>query len=270
MNCELNTKSKERADKLAVIQGLAETRQRAQALIMAGLLFSGDERIEKPGQLLGKEQPLVLKQALPYVSRGGLKLAEALKRFEYKVKGKIAADLGVSTGGFTDCLLKERIKRVYAVDVDIRQVDWNLQNDSRVVLIKKNARYLEECDFPESLDIVTMDLSFISVLKVFPAIKVFLGKGDLLSLIKPQFEAGKGQVGKAGVVRNPFVHEEVLTRVIDEAQKIGFYPKNLMRTSICGQKGNREFFILWTLKKNLLTPASLKTLIKESVWDEKN
>jgi 23S rRNA (cytidine1920-2'-O)/16S rRNA (cytidine1409-2'-O)-methyltransferase len=187
---------KERADKVLANRGLADSYQKAQALIMAGLVFSGKQRIEKPGQMIASDRELTLKEKNPYVSRGGLKLAEALEVFEIPIQNKVAADLGASTGGFTDCLLRKGAKRVYAVDVDISQLDWHLKEDSRVVCIEKNARYLTKDDFAPAPDIVTTDLSFISVLKVLPAVKEFLGNGQLLSLIKPQFEARKEQVGK--------------------------------------------------------------------------
>ncbi|MEA3421407.1 MAG: TlyA family RNA methyltransferase [Acidobacteriota bacterium] len=256
---------KERADITVVKHGLAESRQKAQALIMAGLVFSEDRRIEKPGQMMSPGQEIYLKEKLPYVGRGGLKLAEALEKMNINVMGKTAADLGSSTGGFTDCLLQKGANKVYAVDVDTRQIDYRLRKDSRVILIEKNARYLEKRDFSDSLDIVTMDLSFISVLKVLPAVKGFLGNGELISLIKPQFE-----VGKKGIVRNPALHEEVLNRIIIAAGKIGFNMKKLIKTSVRGQKGNQEFFILWSLKEKPLSPARASEAIKETVWNEKN
>ena len=261
---------KERADKIVASRGLAESRQKAQALIMAGLVFSEGQRIEKPGQMIGIGQEISIKKRMPYVSRGGLKLEEALEVFKIPVKGKVAADLGASTGGFIDCLLQKGAKKVYAVDVDTNQIDWRLRGDSRVCCIEKNARYLRKDDFRDALDIVTTDLSFISVLKVLPAVKEFLGAGRLLSLIKPQFEVGKGQVGKKGVVRNPALHEDVLNRIIEKAHEIGFALRGLIRSSHQGQKGNREFFILWFLGEESLIQDEVQRLIKEAVWNEKN
>jgi len=261
---------KERADKLVVIRGLAESRQKAQALIMAGLVFSEGKRIEKPGQRMGADQEISLKGKIPFVSRGGLKLEEALRSFKIPVEGQIAADLGASTGGFTDCLLQKGAKKVYAVDVDVKQLDWRLREDPRVVPIEKNARYLKKDDFADSPDIVTMDLSFISVLKVLPAIKEFIGNGALLSLIKPQFEVGKHQVGKRGVVRDKTLHEDVLEKIIREATELKFFPVGLIKSSFRGQRGNREFFILWTLGKKSLNSKEIQRLIKEAVWDEEN
>lgn len=261
---------KERADKIVAGRGLAESPKKAQALIMAGLVFSEGQRIEKPGQMIGSDQEISLKEKMPYVSRGGLKLKEALEAFQIPVQGKVTADLGASTGGFIDCLLQKGAKRIYAVDVDIRQIDWRLREDPRVICIHKNARYLKKDDFGDALDIVTTDLSFISVLKVLPAVKEFLGGGRLLSLIKPQFEVEKGQVGKKGVVRNPALHEDVLDRIIEEAHKMGFALRGLIKSSHRGQKGNREFFIFWSLEEESLGQGEVQRLIKEAVWNEKN
>jgi 23S rRNA (cytidine1920-2'-O)/16S rRNA (cytidine1409-2'-O)-methyltransferase len=261
---------KERADKIVAGRGLAESRQKAQALIMAGLVFSEGERVEKPGQMISVDQEISLKEKMPYVGRGGLKLEEALDAFRIPVEGKVAADLGASTGGFIDCLLQKGAKRIYAVDVDIRQIDWRLKEDPRVICIQKNARYLKKDDFEDALDIVTIDLSFISVLKVLPAVEEFLDGGKLLSLIKPQFEVGKGQVGKKGVVRNPALHEEVLGKIIEEAHNMGFALRGLIKSSHRGQKGNREFFILWSLEEKSLGKGEVQRLIKEAVWNEKS
>lgn len=259
---------KDRADKIVVNRGLAESRYKAQALILAGLVYSEGGRVEKPGQLVPVGVEIFLKETMPYVSRGGLKLKEALGHFAIFPEGKIAADLGCSTGGFTDCLLKEGAKKVYAVDVDTRQIDVSLRESPRVVLLEKNARYLEKDDFPDSLDLITMDLSFISVLKVLPAVKKILGNGELIALIKPQFEVRKGQVGKGGIVRDPGQHAEVLKRILQEASRMRFLGQNLMKTSVRGQKGNREFFVHWSLHKDALIHVHTQKLIEEAVWDE--
>ena len=263
---------KDRADKIVVQQGLADSWQKAQALIMAGLVFSQGERVEKPGQLLEAEPEVTLKSTLPFVSRGGVKLEAALTKWNIAVRGKIAVDLGASTGGFSDCLLQRGARRIYAVDVDPRQLDWNLRNDSRIILVKKNARYLDTCDFPETenVDLVAMDLSFISILKVLPAVKKFLKNGKLLALIKPQFEVGKSEVGKKGIVRDPVLHREVLSNIINEAGAMGFFIKGLMKTPILGRKGNQEFFSLWSLSAKPIFAAEVKTLIQEVVGHEKN
>jgi 23S rRNA (cytidine1920-2'-O)/16S rRNA (cytidine1409-2'-O)-methyltransferase len=236
---------KERADKLVVTRGLAPSREKAQAMIMAGLVFSGETTILKPGCLIDVEGDLSIKGTLPFVSRGGLKLAEALERFAMDVGGKIAVDVGSSTGGFTDCLLQRGARRVYAVDVDTTQLDWKLRGDPRVIRIEKNARYLEPTDLADPPDLVTVDVSFISLLKVLAALKEFPGAWLLLALVKPQFEAGREEVGKKGIVRDPAVHEQVLGRVVRGAREFGFGLRGLIRSSTRGQKGNVEFFGSW-------------------------
>jgi 23S rRNA (cytidine1920-2'-O)/16S rRNA (cytidine1409-2'-O)-methyltransferase len=258
---------KDRADKIVVDRGLAESRHKAQALILAGLVYSEKGRVEKPGQLVPSGSEIFLKQKMPYVSRGGLKLIEALGRFKITAEGKVAADLGCSTGGFTDCLLKEGAIKVYAIDVDTRQIDVKLRENPKVLLVEKNARYLDLDDFSDPLDLITIDLSFISVLKVLPAVKKILGQGQLIALIKPQFEVGKGQVGKGGIVRDPNLHEEVLQRILQQAGSLGFRVQGVMKTSVRGQKGNREFFVHWSLLKEMLALAQAQKFIKEAVWD---
>lgn len=256
---------KERADKLLVQRGLAESRRKAQALIMAGLVMENGIRVEKPGQMLHREASLAIKETLPFVGRGGLKLEEALEKFQLDVTGRVAADLGASTGGFSDCLLKRGARRVYAVDVDTRQLDWNLRQDTRICLIEKNARYLGPEDFEDMPEIAVMDLSFISLLKVLPAVKTFLSGKWALALIKPQFEAGKGRVGKKGVIRDPAVQEDILYRVNRGAAKTGFTLKGLLKSSTPGQKGNREFFALWIRSREDWNIPQMKTMIKEAV-----
>ncbi|MFQ6038221.1 MAG: TlyA family RNA methyltransferase [Candidatus Aminicenantales bacterium] len=255
---------------MIVERGLAESREKAQALIMAGVVYVAGERVEKPGQRVRVDQDILITERMPYVSRGGLKLEGALEAFSVSVEQRVAADLGVSTGGFTDCLLQRAARKVYAVDVDTRQVDWRLRKDPRVVLIEKNARYLTREDFDESPEVVTVDLSFISVLKVLPAVRMFLEDGDVVALIKPQFEAGRRRVGKKGVVKDPSVHQDVLERVIEQAEKLGFRMRGLVRSPIRGQKGNREFFLLWSLKGPSLPLEKREQSLKEAVWNEKD
>jgi len=243
---EAGPAARQRADILLVERGLAPSRQKAQALIMAGLVYSGEERVEKPGQVLRADQSLTVRATLPFVSRGGLKLDEALEAFGVSVKGRVAADLGASTGGFTDCLLQRGARKVIAVDVDTKQLDCHLREDPRVVLVEKNARFLGPGDFPERPEVITADLSFISILKVLPALKPILDDGPLLALIKPQFEAGRGQVGKKGVIRDPAVHAAVLAKVVETAGVLGFNVRGLIRCATRGQKGNQEFFVHWS------------------------
>lgn len=256
---------------MVVNAGLAENPKKAQALIMAGLIFADGQKVEKAGQLLDVERALTLKETLPFVSRGGLKLDEALKSFVLSLEGKIAADLGASTGGFTDCLLQRGAVRVYAVDVDTRQLDMKLREDPRVVLVEKNARYLEKEDISGLLDIVTIDLSFISVLKVLPAVKNIVEDGVVVSLIKPQFEVERHQVGKKGIVRNRALHEGVLLSIAQGASAIGFSFVDAMKPTVRGQKGNQEYFFLWKKKDKGEKPSVvISDIIKEAVWDEKH
>jgi 23S rRNA (cytidine1920-2'-O)/16S rRNA (cytidine1409-2'-O)-methyltransferase len=245
---------KERADKLLVERGLAETCQKAQALIMAGLVAADGRRVEKAGQPMDPGVALSVEKPFPYVGRGGLKLEQALDEFAVDPAGRVCADVGSSTGGFTDCLLQRGAARVTCVDVDVRQLDDRIRRHPRVTLLEKNARYLVPGDFEEIPSLAVMDVSFISVLRILPALlAVFAAKparpGDppplLLSLIKPQFEAGRRQVGKTGVIRDPALHAEILTRIAGEAAALGFRLDGLVRCATRGQKGNQEFFARW-------------------------
>jgi 23S rRNA (cytidine1920-2'-O)/16S rRNA (cytidine1409-2'-O)-methyltransferase len=259
---------RERADKVLVSRGLAPSRERAQALIMAGLVLCGNRTVIKPGEGLDEGADIVIKGKLPFVSRGGLKLAEALDRFGVTVEDKTAVDVGSSTGGFTDCLLQRGARRVYAVDVDTKQLDWRLRGDPRVVIIEKNARYLEAEDIPEAFDLVTIDVSFISILKIMPALKEIPGSWLLLALVKPQFEAGRAEVGKKGIVRDPAVHESVLRRIAAGARESGFGLRGVLRCSTRGQKGNVEFFGFWAKGGGEGTADSAAGWIKEAVSHE--
>ncbi|MGB8951832.1 MAG: TlyA family RNA methyltransferase [Candidatus Aminicenantales bacterium] len=261
---------KERVDQLLAIKGLAESSQKAQVLIMAGRVYAGGKRVVKSSQLVSVDQELSLLNPAPYVGRGGQKLEGALAVFRIPVNGKIAADIGSSTGGFTDCLLQKGAQKVYAVDVDTRQLNYRLRKDSRVVLLEKNARYLKRQDFLEELDLITMDVSFISVLKILPALKEVLGKSVLLCLLKPQFEAGKGLVNRKGIVRDPFLHEDILKRVVEEAFRLGFRLRGMAESPIRGQKGNREFFAHWSLGSGEWNKDKIQNMIKEAVWNEKS
>ena len=259
---------RKRTDRLLVERGLAPSREKAQALVMAGLVSCGGRPVLKPGELVDEEADLHVETPLPYVGRGGLKLEEALDRFGIEVTGAVALDIGSSTGGFTDCLLQRGAKKVTAVDVDTKQLDWGLSRDPRVVLVEKNARHLVPEDIGEAPDVVTLDLSFISLLKVLPALREIPGDWVLLTLIKPQFEAGRKQVGKKGVVRDPGVHEDVLARVVEGARGLGFGLEGLFMCSTRGQKGNREFFARWTKGQPDLNRALIPSWIKEAVSHE--
>jgi 23S rRNA (cytidine1920-2'-O)/16S rRNA (cytidine1409-2'-O)-methyltransferase len=237
---------KKRLDQLVVERGLAETRSRAQALILAGSVWSGDRRLDKPGASLAADTALSLKgKDHPWVSRGGVKLAHALDNFKIDPKNLIALDIGASTGGFTDVLLQRGAKRVYAVDVGHGQLDWNLRNDKRVkVLERVNARYLSAKEVPEPVDLVTCDASFIGLETVLPA-PLALAKptANLVALIKPQFEVGPKRVGKGGVVRDTALHEEVCARISAWVEDHGWRVLGVIESPLKGPEGNTEFLL---------------------------
>jgi 23S rRNA (cytidine1920-2'-O)/16S rRNA (cytidine1409-2'-O)-methyltransferase len=238
--------SKCRVDQLLVERGLAESRARAQALILAGRVFSGEMRLEKPGQGVSAEIPLELRGgAAPYVSRGGSKLAHALDHFGIDPGGMVALDLGASTGGFTDVLLQRGAARVYAVDVGQGQLDWRLRNDPKIIVLERtNARYLNREVIPEPVDLVVADVSFISLTLALPAALQLTRPGaSLIALIKPQFEVGKGQVGKGGVVRDRALHEGVCAEIGRWLEDRRWAVLGIIESPITGPKGNREFLI---------------------------
>jgi 23S rRNA (cytidine1920-2'-O)/16S rRNA (cytidine1409-2'-O)-methyltransferase len=240
-------KGKARVDKLLVDRGLAESRAKAQALIMAGKVYSGDRRIAKAGDLLPDEAPLELKgQDHPWVSRGGLKLAHALAEFGLDPRGAIAIDVGASTGGFTDVLLAHGAAKVYAVDVGHGQLAWKLRNDPRVVVLERtNARRLSPAEIPGPVDWIVCDASFIGLETVLPAALGLAAPGAVVvALIKPQFEVGPDRVGKGGVVRDPALHEEVCARIRAWfARQPGWTVIGLTESPILGPEGNKEFLI---------------------------
>ncbi len=235
---------KMRADRLLAERGLAESREQAQILIMEGLVFAPSGRVLKASAALAETTPLEVRGRLPYVSRGGLKLAHALDAFALPVAGLTVLDLGASTGGFTDCLLQRGAKRVYAVDVGHGQLHHRLRQDARVAVLEKcNARY--PFDLPEPVDLVVIDVSFISLTRVIPPALAHLKPGGpVAALVKPQFEAARGEVGRGGVVKDPKVHAGTLGRTIVWAVNQGLRVRNLCPSPILGDKGNREFFLL--------------------------
>jgi 23S rRNA (cytidine1920-2'-O)/16S rRNA (cytidine1409-2'-O)-methyltransferase len=241
---------RERLDRLLVNRGLAPSRARAQALIMAGVVFSGERRIDKPGQGLAAEAPLEVRgQDHPWVSRGGLKLAHALDHFAIDPRGLVCLDIGASTGGFTDVLLARGAARVYAVDVGQGQLAWKLRTDPRVVVLERtNARTLTPEQVPEPVDLVVCDASFIGLETLLPAPLALTRPGArLVALIKPQFEVGKGRVGKGGVVREPALHAEVCARISNWlAARPGWRVLGVTESPILGPEGNREFLIAAT------------------------
>ena len=238
--------NKPRLDVLLVEKGLAESRQRAAALILAGKVLVEGRKASKAGQRVAPEAKVeVLDQSESYVSRGGFKLAGALDALSLVVSGLVAMDVGASTGGFTDCLLRRGAKKVYAIDVGYGQLAWQLRQDSRVVVLERcNVRYLTREQVVELVDLAVIDTSFISLKKVIPKVFEFLQtSGRLLALIKPQFEVGKGQVGKGGVVRDPKLHEQVVGDMEDFCRDQGLEVERVVESSLLGPKGNREFFI---------------------------
>jgi len=239
--------AKQRADQLLVEQGLAESRTRAQALILAGLVRCGERRVDKPGEQLATDAALALKDRdHPWVSRGGVKLAHAIDHFRIDVEGKVGLDIGASTGGFTDVLLSHGARRVYAVDVGHGQLAWKLRQDTRIVVRERlNARYLSRADIPEPVDIITCDTSFISLARVLPApLALASEKAQLVALVKPQFEVGPERVGKGGVVRDPEVHREVCERAAAwVAAQPGWSVAGVVESPIFGPEGNREFLL---------------------------
>lgn len=240
---------KKRIDLLLWEKGLAESREKAKALVMSGEVIVDEKEIIKPGTLVREEAAIRVLEKPPFVSRGGLKLAHALEEFHLEVADKVAADIGASTGGFTDCLLKRGAKRVYAIDVGRGQLDYHLRTDPRVVVMEGiNARY--PFSLPETVDLATLDLSFISVEKVIPSVSEIVKKGGyLIILLKPQFEAGREQVGKGGVIKDPLTHAQVLGRFISWAIEHSFRLNGITPSPIVGASGNREFFVLLELHK---------------------
>ena len=235
---------KKRADLLLVEKGLAESREQAQTLIAEGLVFNRQGRVLKPSSTLLQNEPLDVRGGLPYVSRGGVKLAHALDVFKLSAEDLTVLDVGASTGGFTDCLLQRGAHRVYALDVGRGQLDYRLRRDPRVTVIEKcNARYPFE--LPEAVDLVTIDVSFISLTLVIPSVLQHLRKGCYIAaLVKPQFEARREEVGRGGVIKDPSVHARVVGRCIAWAVDQGLRVRDLCASPILGDAGNREFFLL--------------------------
>ena len=239
---------KERLDVLLVRRGLAESREKAKAVIMAGCVYVNDQKEDKAGAMFDETKISNLEvrgNTLPYVSRGGLKLAKAMKQFDITLQGKVCMDIGASTGGFTDCMLQNGAVKVYSVDVGHGQLAWKLRNDERVVCMEKtNFRYMVRDDIQDDLDFASVDVSFISLTKILgPAYNLLKTDAQMVCLIKPQFEAGKEKVGKKGVVREPSVHVEVIEMVMDYAVSIGFEILNLDFSPIRGPEGNIEYLL---------------------------
>lgn len=246
----MSKKVKKRLDVLIVEKGLAASREKAKALIMTGNVIVNDRVVDKPGTEVDENAAVVIKEDLPYVSRGGIKLEGALNNFNIDVNGLVIMDVGASTGGFTDCLLQRGAKKIFAVDVGKGLLDWKLRNDERVKVIEgKNIRHLQFDDVGEFVDMAVIDVSFISLKIVMPNVMNFARKGGLiLALIKPQFEVGKGMVGKGGIVRDSEKHEAVIDGIKEFSISLGLDIKGVCESPITGAKGNREFWI-WLGKK---------------------
>lgn len=246
-------KNKKRLDVLVTEQGYAETRSKAQAIIMAGQVYVNGQKADKPGVSYDETVQLEVRGlTCPYVSRGGLKLEKALRDFGVKPDGFVCSDSGASTGGFTDCLLQQGAKKVFAIDVGYGQLDWKIRSDQRVVVMERtNIRFVTPEDLGEPLDLSVVDVSFISLKLVLPVIQRLLKpeQGQVLCLIKPQFEAGKEKVGKKGVVRDPQTHKEVLDGFVSLAEELGFTVLGLTFSPVKGPEGNIEFLGHLTLEK---------------------
>ena len=258
---------KTRLDVLLVEQGYLESRQKAQATIMSGLVFVNNQRVDKPGTMIANDAAIEVRgNAIPYVSRGGLKLEKAMKTYGLVLDGKICADIGASTGGFTDCMLQNGAQKVYAVDVGYGQLDWKLRSDERVVCMERtNARYLTHEQVPDELDFASVDVSFISLKLILPMLHTLLKEdGYVVCLVKPQFEAGKEKVGKKGVVRDPAVHLEVLENFFGHAKENGFTVIGITYSPIRGPEGNIEYLGYLRHGQHEETSFDLKALVDES------
>lgn len=242
---------KNRADIILYEKGLVESQEQAMRIIMEGVVYIGDRRIDKPGETIDINSDINIRKDLnKYVSRGGLKLEKAIEEFELELKDKVSMDIGSSTGGFTDCMLKNEATKVFAVDVGYGQLDWKLRSDPRVVVMERtNIRYVTEEDIGEEIDFISIDVSFISLKLVLPVAKQLMGEnGEIVALIKPQFEVEKSKVGKKGIIRDKDIHFEVIEDIMAYCIEIGLAPRGLTYSPITGATGNIEFLIY--LKKN--------------------
>ena len=258
---------KKRLDLLLVEKGLVDSRQKAQALIMAGQVYVRGQKVDKAGAPTDPEAPLELRgEGLKYVSRGGLKLVKAMALWPIDLTGAVCGDIGASTGGFTDCMLQNGASKVYAVDVGYGQLAWKLRSDSRVVCLERtNARYLTREEVPDELDFASVDVSFISLNLILPALRGLMKpEGQAVCLIKPQFEAGRDKVGKKGVVRDRTVHLEVLEHFLEHALHAGFGVRGLTYSPIRGPEGNIEYLGWLTVKEALPWQGELKELVEAS------
>ncbi|AFS78398.1 putative ribosomal RNA methyltransferase [Gottschalkia acidurici 9a] len=259
---------KERIDVLLVEKGLAESREKAKRFIMAGIVFVDNEKIDKSGTKVSVESDILVKgNPLPYVSRGGLKLEKALKEFPISVEDKVALDIGASTGGFTDCMLKNGAKKVYAIDVGYGQLAWEIRSNEKVIpMDRTNIRYVKKEDIGELSDFVSIDVSFISLKLILPVVKELTKEDvEVIALIKPQFEAGREKVGKKGVVKDKKVHQEVIEQINSFCESIGLYINDLTYSPIKGAEGNREYLAYITKREpNRDIVELINTVVNES------
>ena len=250
---------KERLDILLVKKGLCPSREKAKASIMAGIVYVDGQKSDKAGNMIDEDAEIIVKSNIcPYVSRGGLKLEKSMKEWNLNLENKVCMDIGASTGGFTDCMLQNGATKVYAIDVGYGQLDYKLRIDERVVNMEKcNVRYLDPETIAEPIDFISIDVSFISLKLIFPVCaKVLADDGQIVCLVKPQFEAGREQVGKKGIVRDKNVHKEVIENVIQYAADNGFYPVGLTFSPVTGAKGNIEYLLALSKKENLCYDVS--------------
>ena len=258
--------AKERLDVLLYGRGLARSREEAKRLIMAGLVYVDGQKEDKAGMKYAEDASIEVRgRLIPYVSRGGLKLEKAIRAFSLDLSGKTCIDVGASTGGFTDCMLQNGAAKVYAVDVGYGQFDWKLRNDTRVDLREKtNIRYALPSDYPEQMDFAGIDVSFISLTKVLPAVAGLLKDGaQIAALIKPQFEAGREKVGKKGVVRDPAVHREVIGKVLSFASELPLAVRGLAFSPIRGPEGNIEYLALFA-KENGSIACDISAVVEDA------
>ena len=259
--------AKKRLDVMMTERALAESRQKAQAIIMAGQVYVNGQKVDKAGAPVAEDAKIEVRgKTLAYVSRGGLKLEKAVKRWPIDLKGATCADIGSSTGGFTDCMLQQGAEKVYAVDSGYNQLDWRLRSDSRVVCMERtNARYLDKEQIPDELDFFSVDVSFISLRIILPPMRPLIKEeGEAVCLIKPQFEAGKEKVGKKGVVRDPVVHLEVLENFLTHAKDAGFTVKDITFSPIKGPEGNIEYLGYLSAQSGPSYEGDLKELVRQS------
>ena len=259
---------KERLDTLMVKRGFYPSRVMAKAAIMAGIVFVDGQKSDKAGNMVDSEAEIFVKENLcPYVSRGGLKLEKSIEEFGLQLQNRICMDIGASTGGFTDCMLQNGAEKVYAVDVGYGQLDWKLRSDSRVVNMEKcNIRYLDTQTITDPVDFISIDVSFISLRLVFPvAASVLAEDGEIVCLVKPQFEAGREQVGKKGIVRDRNVHIEVIEKVLGYAEDNGLYPFGLTFSPVTGAKGNIEYLLALSKREEMRYNVScIQTVVENS------